>query len=211
MTLRADGLRFGYQREQLIFDGLTLWFEPSTVTAVTGPSGSGKSTLLYLLGALLRPIAGQVSESGREISSLSDGERSAWRASRVGFVFQDAILDPARTIVDNVCEGGFYSGQSRAMLRARSVVLLKEAGVELDFDRRPGEISGGQAQRVALCRALVKRPDIVLADEPSGNLDEGSADVVWSMLRAAATQGACVIVATHDKLRAATCDREVRV
>jgi ABC-type lipoprotein export system ATPase subunit len=210
--LAVSGLRFGYRRGgPAIFDGLNASFASGAVTAVTGPSGGGKSTLLYLLGLLLRPETGRISEDGRALSALDDSGRSTWRANRVGFVFQDAVLDPARTIVDNVCEGGFYAGLPGGLLRDKAAELLERAGVIARFDHRPGEISGGQAQRVALCRALVKNPAVVLADEPSGNLDSESADVVWAMLRQAAAQGACVIVATHDRARAGACDERLFV
>jgi ABC-type lipoprotein export system ATPase subunit len=114
-------------------------------------------------------------------------------------------------VVDNVCEGGFYAGQASAVSRRRAFELLETAGVTARFDHRPGEISGGQAQRVALCRSLVKSPAVVLADEPSGNLDTESADVVWGMLRRAADDGACVVIATHDQARAGSCDDRIAV
>ncbi|MCL2595452.1 MAG: ATP-binding cassette domain-containing protein [Promicromonosporaceae bacterium] len=205
-------LSFTYPRgREPIFTDLSVGFRFGATTAITGPSGGGKSTLLYLLGLLLRPSGGQVLEDGVELSGQPDGERSAWRASRVGFVFQDAMLDPAQTIVENVCEGAFYSASKGENWEARAKVMLEKAGVLARFDHRPGEISGGQAQRVALCRALLKRPAIVLADEPTGNLDSDSASVVWQMLVDAANDGACVIIATHDKARAASCDEQVIV
>lgn len=207
MSLEVAGLRFGYRRGRApVLDQFDASFSSGAVTAVTGPSGGGKSTLLYLVGLLLRADAGSISQDGTDLSRLSDPGRSAWRAAHVGFVFQDSLLDPARTIVDNVCEGGLYAGQPARRVRARAAELLERAGVVARFDHRPGEISGGQAQRVALCRALVKEPAVVLADEPSGNLDADSADMVWGMLREAADRGACVVVATHDQGRATGCD-----
>ena len=212
MTLEVRDLTFRYPRGRAdIFERLSVTFMPGATTAITGASGSGKSTLLYLLGLLMRPTAGQVLEDGLDLTAQPDGARSAWRADRVGFVFQDAMLDPAQTIVENVCEGAFYAARKGEPWPRRAKAMLEHAGVVARFDHRPGEISGGQAQRVALCRALLKRPAVVLADEPTGNLDSESADVVWSMLGAAANNGACVIIATHDQARAATCDELVRV
>lgn len=178
---------------------LSIAFPRGDVTVITGPSGCGKSTLLYLLGLMLTPTAGRIRWDGSEVSALSDAERSRLRAEQVGFVFQDALLDPSRTILDNVTEGGLYAGMRREASRERALRLLERFGVEQRADHRPGEISGGQAQRVALCRALLKDPRLILADEPSGNLDEASADVVWGALFAAATAGATVVVATHDR------------
>lgn len=168
------------------------------MTAVTGRSGRGKSTLLYLLGLMLTPTAGTVSIRGHAVSGLRDRARSQIRAQHIGFVFQDAALDPSRTLLDNVAEGALYAGIARDTARRQATVLLTDVGVAHRIDHRPGEISGGQAQRVALCRALIKNPDVLLADEPTGNLDPETASVIWSILRARADDGATVIIATHD-------------
>jgi lipoprotein-releasing system ATP-binding protein len=186
-----------------VINGLDRAFSPGVITAVTGPSGCGKSTLLYLLGLMLTPTSGQIRWDGEIVSSLSDGERSLFRGAQVGFVFQDAVLDPSRTILDNVTEGGLYAGMPRQARRQEALSLLAHFGVEQRIDHRPGEVSGGQAQRVALCRALLKRPRLILADEPSGNLDGVSANIVWEALFVAADSGATVVVATHDLRRAA--------
>lgn len=129
-------------------------------------------------------------------SSLPDGERSALRSEYLGFVFQDALLDLSRTALDNVLEAQWLAGQPRDEQAALD--LLERFGVRHRAGHRPAEISGGQAQRIALCRALVKRPALILADEPTGNLDTASALTVWEALARAAGQGATVIVATHD-------------
>lgn len=197
-------LSFAYSpRSAPIINNLTYDFPPGSVTTVTGPSGYGKSTLLYVLGLLLSPTGGSVLIDGTNTRGLSDAAWSALRARRIGFVFQDALLDPARTIVDNVTEGVVYAGIPASQARARACELLTELGVDHRFDHRPGQISGGQAQRVALCRALIKQPAVLLADEPSGNLDHESADLVWDILRRTAETGATVIVATHDRSRVA--------
>jgi putative ABC transport system ATP-binding protein len=192
-------------------DGLDAVFEPGMCTALVGRSGSGKSTLLYLLGLMLRPTGGEVVVNGTRTSRLRDWQRADLRAMEMGFVFQDAILDPARSVIDNVLEGTLYTRMTRTAARARAFDLLDRFSVAVDPLRRPGQISGGQAQRVALCRALLQAPRILLADEPTGNLDEATADVVWDALAAAALEGATVIVATHDRRRAASCDRAIEV
>lgn len=209
--LAVRDLRFGYSTSVPVIEGVTHEFVPGSVTALTGPSGRGKSTLLYLLGLLLRPTGGGVVLRGREVAGLPDGERSALRAVHVGFVFQDAVLDLSRSVLDNVVEGALFAGMDSGTSRRRALDLLAETGVEHRFTHRPGEISGGQAQRVALCRALVKEPSIILADEPTGNLDAISSEVVWSVLRARASAGACVVVATHDQELVDAADHVVKL
>lgn len=203
-----DGLSFGYHRGEPIIDGLDHAFAPGLVSGVTGASGRGKSTLLYLIGLLLTPWSGRIGIGEVErASELVDGERSRLRAERIGFVFQDAVLDPSRSVLDNVAEGAIYAGQPRSEARERASELLERFGVLLRADHRPGEVSGGQAQRVALCRALLNRPELILADEPTGNLDATSADVVIGALAAAAhADGTTVIIASHDPRVVAACD-----
>ena len=197
MITLAD-VSYGYRRTEPIITSLSHRFEAGTVTTVTGPSGQGKSTVLYLIGLMLKPWSGHVLWRGDDIAHLPDGERARFRASQIGFVFQDAALDPARTVLDNVTEGAIYAGVSRRPARRRAAELLADFGVELRADHRPGEVSGGQAQRVALCRALLNRPALILADEPTGNLDQTAAGIVLDALTDQAATGATVIVASHD-------------
>lgn len=200
MGLAVDDLRFRYSRgSDELFDGLSHDFSPGAVTALTGPSGRGKSTLLYVLGLLLTPTSGSVVVDGRAASGLRDGARSRLRASTMGFVFQDSELDPHRTVLDSVLEPALYAGRGRRASAPRALTLLKKFGLESRATHRPGQVSGGQAQRVAVCRALLNDPSIVLADEPTGNLDRGNAALVLDALcDAAHEQGACVVIATHD-------------
>ncbi len=206
--VEVEGLSFGYRRSETILSDVTVAFPSGTVTAVTGPSGKGKSTLLYLIGLLLSPWEGAIRIGGTDTVGLPDRIRSRLRAERIGFVFQDAALDATRTVIDNVVEGSVYSGMPRRTARRRAVALMDRFGVGLRADHKPGEVSGGQAQRVALCRALLADPDVILADEPTGNLDVGTAQVVIDALRDAAhDEDKTVIVATHDPDVMDACDR----
>lgn len=198
-SLRARDLSFRYgAAEPWVIAGLSGHFPPGSMTLLTGRSGAGKSTLLYLLGSLLKPTSGTVSHGSVQISSLPDGQRAGWRATTTGFVFQDAALDPARTVLDNILEPCVYGAGDRRRRRVEALGLMEAFGVTLRGHARPGQISGGQAQRVALCRALISAPQIIFADEPTGNLDAESAGVVWAALTQAAEQGATVLVATHQ-------------
>lgn len=207
-VVSLESLSFGYRRTEPIIDGLDHAFPAGMVSGVTGASGRGKSTLLYLVGLLLTPLSGRIGIGDEpQASALGDSDRSRLRASRIGFVFQDAILDPSRTVLDNVIETAIYSGLRRDLARRRAAELLDQFGVSLRADHKPGEVSGGQAQRVALCRALLHGPAVVLADEPTGNLDADSAHVVIDALTAAAhTDGATVIIASHDARVVTACD-----
>lgn len=167
--------------------------------------------MLYVLGLMLTPSGGTLRINGTDVTGLPDSARAQLRAGSMGFVFQDALLDPARSILANVLEGALYSGIDQEEAQLRALSLLERFSVAGDLGRRPGQISGGQAQRVALCRAFIGEPQVILADEPTGNLDDVTADVVWAALAEAAEGGATVIVATHDRSRAARCDRVVEV
>ena len=208
--ISARGLTFAYRRGRPpVLDALDLDLPRGALTTLTGPSGTGKSTLLYLLALLLAPTAGRILWDGVAVERLADAERSRLRAAHSGFVFQDAMLDPARTVLDNVCEPAVFAGLTRREAHARAVPLLTSLGVGHRTDHRPGEVSGGQAQRVALCRALLTGPDVVFGDEPTGNLDDEAAHLVWDVLRDRAAQGATVVVATHDRRLAEQADHRV--
>lgn len=203
MLIEVEGLthRYAGQSDPAVRP-LTYRFTPGSVTAITGVSGSGKSTLLYVLALLLTPTGGRMSWDGHDVHTLVDAERSRLRALHVGFVFQDAMLDLSQTAEENVLEAAWIAGVPRALARERAAELMERFAVTQTARFRPGQVSGGQAQRVALCRALVTSPSVVFADEPTGNLDEGSADIVWSALEDVAHEGATVVVATHDRRRA---------
>lgn len=199
-VLAVDGLCFRYQHGTAeLFGGLSHTFTSGALTGVTGPSGRGKSTLLYVLGLMLTPTNGTVTVDGHVVSTMKDNARSWIRARRIGFVFQDAELDPTRTVLDSVIEPGLYVGRRRAQLRPRAASLLSHFGLGERASHRPGQISGGQAQRVAVCRSLMNSPDIVLADEPTGNLDRANAAHVLDALRnSAESHLTTVVIASHD-------------
>ena len=206
--ITVEGLTFGYKPSETIIDGLDWRFESGLVTGVTGASGRGKSTLLYLVGLLLTPWSGSIRVRDLDVASWGDLRRSGFRASQVGFVFQDAALDASRTVLDNIIESSVYNRMPRRETVARAIELMERFGVALRQEHKPGEVSGGQAQRIALCRALLPRPGIVLADEPTGNLDVDSARIVLdALVEAAHEEERTVIIATHDPTIVSLCDR----
>jgi len=210
--VEAHDLQFAYPGSSgPLIESLDLTVDGGEMVAVLGPSGCGKSTLLYLLGLFLRPTAGQLTLVGRETTRLGDDARSQLRAHQIGFVFQDAGLHGNWSVEENVAEGALYAGLDYRAAIARARVLLATYGIGDLAGRRPTTISGGQAQRVALCRALVRRPSVVLADEPTGNLDSASAQAVLGGLRAAARAGAAILVVTHAEPVAAQCDQILRL
>lgn len=211
VRLRADDLSFAYSTDHPLIEGWSAEFPAGSMTALTGPSGRGKSTLLYLLGLMLTPTHGDVIIDGTSSSSLRDARRARLRAHRFGFVFQDSALDASRSVLDNVTETALYRGAPRHTARTEGRELLARFEVDVPAHRRPGQVSGGQAQRIALCRALLGAPDILLADEPTGNLDPGTAEVVVDALKEHASAGAAVIIVTHSPDVANTCDREIRL
>lgn len=207
--LEARSITFGYGHNAEILTDWDATFSAGEVVAITGPSGRGKSTLLYLLGLMLKPGAGHVMVDGADVAGLADARRARLRASRFGFVFQDAALDATRTVLDNVIETALYRGEPREPAKRRALELMGQFGVDLRASHKPGQVSGGQAQRIALCRALLNNPRILLADEPTGNLDPDSATIVVDAMRAQAHDGGTVVVATHDPALVARCDRVI--
>lgn len=209
--LTCEDLTFGYGEGPAIVSDWSHEFGAGQLTALTGPSGKGKSTLLYLLGLMLRPRAGHLLLAGHDVTGLKDYERAALRAQRFGFVFQDAALDPTRTVLDNVLEVALYRGDDKKGLVERALQLLVQLDVSVSPTRRPGQVSGGQAQRIATCRALLHEPQVLLADEPTGNLDAEASRAVLAAMRSVAERGGIVVVATHDPALVAQCDSVVRL
>ncbi len=181
------------------------------VVALEGPSGSGKSTLLGLLGLLDVPSGGVVRVSGRDAGSLGDAARTRLRADLFGFVFQQFNLVGHLSALANVEMAILYRGLSPRRRRARALAELERVGLAERAGHRPGKLSGGEQQRVALARAVVAGPKVVLADEPTGNLDSVSAGVVLDVLSGFAAEGVAVVIVTHDRSVAERADRRVRL
>lgn len=209
--LSCRDLSFGYKDGPLLIENLSLELKPHSMVGITGPSGRGKSTLLYLLGLMLSPRGGEIYIHGTAMSKLNDAQASITRANHLGFVFQDAALDATRSVLDNVTEVALYQGTPRKIARERALELLTKLGVDVPAHRKPGQVSGGQAQRIALARTLVTAPKIILADEPTGNLDNANAEVVISTLEEVTAQGGVVVVATHDPRMEERCQQVLRL
>ena len=192
--------------------GATIAAGPGEIVAVMGPSGSGKSTLLHCLAGILTPDAGEVWFAGQRLDTLRETQRSELRRDRFGFVFQSGQLVPELTAEENVALPLLLGGTRRAAALAEARAWFGRLGLDGLGDRRSGELSGGQAQRVALARSMVTGPRVLFADEPTGSLDSVSGEMVMSLMtRAAREQGSTVILVTHDARVAAYADREVIV
>jgi putative ABC transport system ATP-binding protein len=200
-------VRFG---QTIALDGADLAVSPGEIVAIMGPSGSGKSTLLHLLAGILRPDDGEVHFETRRIDNLPDGPRSKLRLRSFGFVLQFGDLVPELSLRENVELPLRLLAVRRAEARVRGAELLRHLEVDELADRRPGQVSGGQAQRAAVARALVHRPAVVFADEPTGALDSAAGEVVLDALTGLARQaGSAVVMVTHESRVAAYADRTV--
>jgi putative ABC transport system ATP-binding protein len=188
---------------------VTLTIHAAERAAVLGPSGSGKTTLLHVAGTLERPTRGGVTIGGEEVSDLSDAELSRVRARRLGFVFQQFYLLDHLDAVQNVALGLLYRGVRTGDRRAAAIAALERVGLGHRLAHRPAQLSGGERQRVAIARAVVGRPDVVFADEPTGNLDSAAGEEIIALLAGLADDGTAVVVVTHDQAVAAAMARHV--
>ncbi|MBF6130528.1 ABC transporter ATP-binding protein [Nocardia brasiliensis] len=190
-------------------DGIDLRIETGEFTSIIGPSGSGKSTLLHLLGALDTPDTGSIRFQGNEIGALDDERQSEFRRHRVGFVFQFFNLLPTMSAWENVAIPKLLDGTGLRKAKPRALELLDRVGLRDRAEHRPAELSGGQMQRVAVARALIMDPPLILADEPTGNLDSKTGTAILELLGELAGSGNSVVMVTHDMGAVAYCDRVV--
>jgi lipoprotein-releasing system ATP-binding protein len=215
VAVRAHGLFKSYRdggRTVDVLRGIDLEVAAGELVAVVGPSGSGKSTLLHLLGALDRPDRGSVEIGGRAISDLGGREAADFRNRTIGFVFQFQELLPDFTALENVLLPGRIAGRPHREMLGRARELIEEVGLADRADHFPGQLSGGERQRVALCRALLLEPPLLLADEPTGNLDPASGERVFGLLqRLQERHGTTALMVTHNPVLAGRCARLLRL
>jgi putative ABC transport system ATP-binding protein len=191
--------------------GVSFTVDAGELVAIVGPSGSGKSTLLHLMGTLERPSSGRVSITGLDVAEMSDRELAAVRATRIGFVFQQFFLAEHSTTLENVADGLLYAGAAVGERRERAADALTRVGLGDRLRSRPTQLSGGERQRVAIARALVGRPAIMLADEPTGNLDSATGQAIMALIDELNAEGATIVVITHEHEIADRCPRRIQL
>ena len=212
-VLELDGVTkvYGEQPPVPALRGVSLSVRGGELVAIVGPSGSGKSTLLHIMGTLERPTGGVVRIGGVDAAQLDDRELSRLRARQIGFVFQQFFLVEHATVRENVADGLLYAGAPAAQRRERADEALEQVGLAHRATFKPTKLSGGERQRVALARALVGRPAIVLADEPTGNLDSATGASIMELIRELNAAGATIVMITHDGGLADQLPRQIRV
>jgi putative ABC transport system ATP-binding protein len=209
LELEAVTKTYGSQPPVTALDGVSFRVQAGELVAIVGPSGSGKSTLLHVMGTLERPSSGRVAVTGLDVAEMSDRELAAVRATRIGFVFQLFFLAEHSTLLENVADGLLYAGVPARERLERAAEALGRVGLGDRLAARPTQLSGGEQQRVAIARALVGRPAIVLADEPTGNLDSATGQAIMGLIDELHAQGATIAVITHEHGIAARFPRRI--
>jgi lipoprotein-releasing system ATP-binding protein len=198
--------------ELTVLKDINLTIAQGEILAIVGASGAGKSTLLHILGTLDRPTSGTVLFEGQDLFQLSDQKQAEFRNRRIGFVFQFHHLLPEFTALENVCLPAHIQNRSAQDAQAEATSLLKDVGLEHRMNHKPGELSGGEQQRVAVARALIQQPNLVLADEPTGNLDTHTGDALFTLMRTLnRSRGITFVIVTHNEKLSAQADRIIHM
>jgi putative ABC transport system ATP-binding protein len=211
LELDAVTKRYGADPPVHALRGVSFSVAAGELIAIVGPSGSGKSTLLHVMGTLERPTSGRVSITRHDMARLTDRQLAALRATQIGFVFQQFFLAEHSTLVENVGDGLLYAGVPAGERRAQASDALAAVGLGDRLNARPTQLSGGERQRVAIARALVGAPAIVLADEPTGNLDSATGEQIMALIEQLHRQGGTIIVITHERAIAERCPRQIQI
>ncbi len=211
LELRMVTKLYDSQPPVIALDSIDLTIDPGELVAIVGPSGSGKTTMLHVMGTLDRPTYGNVFIAGTDVTAMSEREVSGLRATKIGLIFQNFYLAEHETVLENVADGLLYSGMGSAIRRESAHIALDKVGISHRASFLPSNISGGERQRVAIARALVGNPAIVLADEPTGNLDSKTGANVVKLLRDLNQTGATIAIITHDRDLANDLPRQVEI